>query len=376
MLMDNLVYSDNWSTINSTIPEPEQADLVLLFGDSDVIKSAKIFNQLKDIYSNADIVGSSSAGNILGSKIYDSPIIATAIKFEKGFIKTSTVDFSPGEDIAEISRRLISQLPQKDLRHIFMLSDGLNVNGSALLRGINEVTKHVSVSGGMAGDGDRFQETWVVANEPAKQYRIVTIGFYGDDFIISTGCFAGWSEFGGERTVTKSSDNVLYELDNLPALELYKTYLGKYADELPHSGMRFPLSIKSNEGEPEVIRTLLAINEEDNSITFAGDIPQGYIVRLMKPKINILIDGAKSAAKEINIVNSQPALGLVVSCTGRKIVMDDLVEEELEVLEEVLGENVQLTGFYSYGEFAPFRDNIYSCELHNQTMTLTAVYEA
>ena len=262
------------------------------------------------------------------------------------------------------------------MKHIFILSDGLNLNGSALLRGINDIIEDVTVSGGMAGDGDRFQETWVISNDTAKQCRISAIGFYGDDFIISTGCFAGWSEFGGDRVVTKSTDNILYELDNKPALELYKSYLGPYSEDLPNSGMRFPLSIKGNDNDSEIIRTLLAVNEEDNSITFAGDIPQGYTVRLMKPKVDVLIDGAKLAAQDIHKANDQPALGLVVSCTGRKIVMSDLVEEELEVLEEVLGDNVQLTGFYSYGEFAPFRDDIYSCELHNQTMTLTAIYEA
>lgn len=375
MLIDTLIYSEHWDIEKSLISNKEKADLVFLFGDTDTIKSENVFIELKEIYPNAQIIGASSAGNILGSEIHDSPIVATATQFEKGFIKTASIDFLAGDKIEDISQQLISQLPQKDLKHIFLLSDGLNINGSALVRGINSVTNQVSVTGGMAGDGARFQETWIVANAPAKQYRIVAVGFYGDDFIISSGCFAGWSEFGGDRLVTKSSGNILYELDNTPALDLYKKYLGKYADDLPNSGMRFPLSIKHQENDPEIIRTLLAIDKKDKSITFAGEIPEGYTVRLMKPKVDLLIDGAKMAAGEINKVNHEQALGLIVSCTGRKNVMNELIEEELEIIEEVLGENVQLSGFYSYGEIAPLSEDIYTCHLHNQTMTLTAIYE-
>lgn len=375
MLIDTLVYSDKWEIKNDTITNKVAPGILFLFGDSDAIKSENIYSELKTIYPNYQIVGASTAGNILGSEINQSPAIATAVHFEKGSFKTSTVDFFADEDVNTIAQRLISALPQENLKHIFILSDGLNINGSELIDSANKLTKQVSITGGMAGDGDRFQETWVVSNEPAKQFRIVAVGFYGNDFVISSGCFGGWSEFGGNRIITKSSGNVLYELDNSPALELYKKYLGKYADDLPLSGMRFPLSIKQNTNSPELIRTLLAINEEENSVTFAGDIPEGYIACLTKPKIDLLIDGAQSAAKAIYKANNNTALGLVVSCAGRKSVMNELVEDELEILEEVLGSNVQLSGFYSYAEFAPFPSDINTCQLHNQTMTITGIYE-
>lgn len=270
---------------------------------------------------------------------------------------------------------MISELPEEGLNHIFLLSDGLNINGSAIVRGVNSIVNGIAVTGGMAGDGDRFQETWVIPDGPAKQSCIVAVGLYGDDFVISSGCFAGWSEFGSERLITKSSGNVLYELDGMPVLDFYKKYLGKYTDDLQHSLLRFPFSIKHRKDDPEIIRTPLTFDEEDKSITFVAEIPEGFTARLMKPKIDMLIDGAKMAAEEINHFNENQALGLVVSCTGRKAVMNELVEEELEVIESVLGENIQLAGFYSYGELAPFAEDLYTCQLHNQTMTLTAIYE-
>ena len=376
MKIDTLIYeNDRWEPVSRNIEDRERASIVFLFGDSNILKSEQSFQAIRQQYPRAHIVGASSSGNILGSEISTSPIVATAAEFEKGHIKLSKIDFQPGANVEQLSRELIEQLPADNLRHIFVLSDGLNINGSELVRGINKVGKGVPITGGMAGDGDRFVETRVVADEPARQLRIIAIGFYGDDFVISSGCYAGWTSFGADRQVTRSEGNVLYELDGMPALDLYKEYLGEFARDLPNSGMRFPLNIRAHADAPEVIRTLLGIDETSNSIIFAGDIPEGYMARLMKPDLDVLIDGAGEAAREIEHINDQPALGLVVSCVGRRVVMQQIVEEELEAVEDVLGNNVQLTGFYSYGEIAPFENDMNNCQLHNQTMTLTAIYE-
>ena len=376
MKTDTLDYlNNNWHLANNNISNKAEADLVFLFGDSNKLKIEACLYDIKKLYPAAHIVGASSSGNIHGPEISDSPIVATAVKFDKGHIAVSKIDFTADDNIEELSKKLIEQLPSDNLKHIFILSDGLNINGSELVRGINNADFPFSVSGGMAGDGDRFQETWIVADEPAQQNRIVAVGFYGNNFLISTGYHAGWASFGADRLVTRSSGNILYELDNRPALDLYREYLGVFAKELPYSGMRFPLCIKEAPESNGIIRTLLSIDEKTKSITFAGDIPEGYSARLMKPDINLLIDGAEKAANEINIPNKDSALGVVVSCVGRRIVMKQMVEDELEIIEEVLGDNVQLSGFYSYGEIAPVRNDNTICQLHNQTMTLTVIYE-
>lgn len=368
-------YNDCWSLKSEEITSKIEASVVFLFGDSDILKNRQVFDELKQLYSNAHIVGASSSGNILGGEISTDPVVAVAVHLEKASVCVSKVDISSGDNLEDLAVQLLNQLPQENLRHIFVMSDGLNVNGSELIRGMNKAGGSFTISGGMAGDGDRFEQTWIVSDEPARQNRIVAIGFYGEDLTISTGCYAGWSSFGADRVVTKSSGGVLFELDNQPALKLYKKYLGEFADDLPLSGMRFPLSIKPNSNDDEVIRTLLAIDEEQESITFAGDVPEGYIARLMKPDVNVLIDGAGMAAKDIIQQEGRRGLAFIVSCVGRRIVMKDLVEEELEIIESILGKNVQLTGFYSYGEIAPFQSTLTQCQLHNQTMTLTTLYE-
>ncbi|MBN2895099.1 MAG: FIST C-terminal domain-containing protein [Campylobacterales bacterium] len=354
----------------------DKVQLVLIFGDTDTLQEASAFETMRRRFPKAHIVGASSSGNILGARIIDAPLCATAVYLERSHVALSKIRFGANDDLKDASRQLIEQLPKEGLRHIFIVSDGLLVNGSDLVRGINAVQTSVSVTGGMAGDGDRFAHTYVIADDLPREATIAAIGWYGESLSISSGCYGGWSEFGAVRTITKSDGNLLYEIDGEPALQLYRRYLGDQADQLPNSGLRFPLSIRPPQGGHEMIRTLLAINDSDQSITFAGDIPEGYHARLMKPDLDVLIEGAGIAAESIHIANDRTALGLVVSCVGRKIVMNQFVDDELEAVEEILGPNVQLTGFYSYGEIAPFSDAPTDCALHNQTMTLTVIYEA
>lgn len=377
MKVDTLQFeAERWRHVEQGIQCKEHCQLVLVFGESDLLKTEAYFHEIRALYPQALVVGASSSGNILGAEISASAIVGTAVQLEKGTVRISHVDLVDSPDVQDLSSELVRQLPAAGLKHIVVFSDGLGVNGSELVKGINKIARGVAVTGGMAGDGERFRETWVIANAPARQACIVALGFYGDELVISTGCQGGWSPFGAERRVTRSAGNVLYELDGKPALDLYRRYLGEYAKDLPLSGMRFPLNVRAPGESNTVIRTLLAIDDEQKSITFAGDIPQCSTARLMKPDLDRLIDGAGDAAAQIKTLNEQQALGLIVSCVGRRVVMRQVVEEELDAIAQILGSNVHLTGFYSYGEIAPFSDRPGECQLHNQTMTLTAFYES
>jgi len=376
MIVETLKYIDNlWQhETNPTIRT--EANIIFLFGDREAIKKEGVYLELKELYPNAEIVGCSSSGNILGNSISDASIIATAVSFEKGEVKVSVEDFTADDNQFLVSKKLINGLKKENLKHIFILSDGLNINGSALAKGASSaVENNISITGGLAGDGTDFEETWIIANDEAKQNRVVAIGFYGNEISIESGCYAGWDEFGILRKITKSTNNIVYKIDGKPALELYKRYLGEYANDLPGSALDFPMSIKKDNEDDAIIRSVLGIDEENQALIFAGDVPEGYFARLMRTNIDGLIEGSEIAAKQINKINNKSALGLVVSCVGRRIVLKQLSDEELESISQTLGDNVQLAGFYSYGELAPFSNELLSCSLHNQTMTLTVIYE-
>ncbi|MEI7843213.1 MAG: FIST N-terminal domain-containing protein [Gallionellaceae bacterium] len=349
-----------------------QADLVLAFADVDFFTSADCYAQIKSMFPKAAIAGCSSSGSVLGVEISDGDIVLTAIKLDKSKVRLVSEDINPAKTTGELGQELMAKLAAPDLKHVFVLSDGLQVNGSELAQGLNQAG--ISVTGGLAGDGTRFGKTWVMADAPAAAGRVAAIGFYGE-VSVKSGCFAGWEEFGAERWVTKSIGNVVYEIDNEPALTLYKKYLGELASELPASGLRFPLSIQANKNELPLTRTLLAVDEAQQSLTFAGDVPQGYLCKLMRTNLDNLIDSAGLAAEHaMSVQSNATGLCLVVSCVGRRLVMGQLTEEELDIVQEKLGDATAITGFYSYGELAPFSD-VLQCQLHNQTMTLTTLYE-
>jgi hypothetical protein len=272
----------------------------------------------------------------------------------------------------------MSQLLTDDLNAVLIISDGSLINGSELVSGLNEnKPEHISVTGGLAGDAARFQQTLVGLNETAASGKIIAVGFYGKNISIGHSSFGGWDEFGRERVVTKSDKNVLYELDNESALDLYKEYLGPYVAELPGSALLFPLSIRIANDDTNLVRTILTIDEEAKSMTFAGNLPEGSKVRLMKANFEKLINASTDAAKEAmqDLQNNKPELAILISCVGRKLVLQERTSEEVEAAKNIFGNNTTITGFYSYGEISPF--NPYTtCELHNQTMTITTFTES
>jgi hypothetical protein len=278
---------------------------------------------------------------------------------------------------ADAGEKLAKSLPSDELVHVFVISDGLKVNGSELVKGLTKILPpHVAVTGGMSGDGARFQQTLVCGEDGFEEGVICAIGFYGSRLKVGYGSMGGWDSFGPERRVTKSRGNVLFELDGQSALALYKKYLGEHAAGLPASGLFFPLSLRSDESGTPVVRTILGVDEKEQSITFAGDLPEGSFVRLMKANFDRLIDGANHAAQSSTKVigADSPDLAVLISCVGRKLVLKQRIEEEVESVRDVLGPAATMTGFYSYGEISPFTPSA-KCELHNQTMTITTFSE-
>lgn len=351
------------------------ADIFLLFISPDFEKKKDFINYLCDNYPDSTIIGCSTAGEISDVNVLDDTISLTAIQLEKVTHKKVSVVINDMECSFKAGQKLADELNDKDLKHILVLSDGLNTNGADLVSGMKSKLPKISITGGLAADGSNFKETFVIDNRNITDKMIIGIGFYGQGLKVGFSSKGGWDSFGIERLVTKSDKNVLYEFDGMPALELYKSFLGDEAKNLPSSGLLFPLSMRDNESTLPVVRTILAVNEKDQSLTFAGNIPKGSYVRLMKANIDRLISGAEDSAKSANKVMNQDAeLAILISCVGRRLVLKQLVEEEVEVVREVIGSKPKMTGFYSYGEIAPFGE-FSPCELHNQTMTITTLSE-
>lgn len=350
--------------------------LVLGFASRGYLENHAVYDQLRQQFNNADIITCSTSGEIFDENVLDESLVCTCLHFEKTKVKTYEVNVSDNTGSFELGKTLASKIDQDDLSYVFIISDGGLINGSLLVNGINEVIQSkVPVTGGLAGDADRFEKTLVGLNGKAITGKVVAIGFYGKSLIVRHGSLGGWDMFGPERTVTKSVDNVLYEIENKKVLELYKNYLGNYSSELPGSALLFPLSMKEENSENQVVRTILKIDEETQSMTFAGNIPIGSKVRFMKANFDRLVDAANAAAKQTKTKEEKsPAVAILISCVGRKLILNNRIEEEVEAVKSIYTDSTLISGFYSYGEISPFVPEA-KCELHNQTMTITTFDE-
>lgn len=366
-----------WSLIEDS-RELTQPSLVFAFGSRDLLADKSVIKPLLEEYRESQLIFCSTSGEIVGSEVLEDSISVTELEFDHTGIRTGRVNLRDMENSYEAGRKILDSLPSENLSHIFLVSDGQLINGSELVSGIcSRLNKEVPITGGLAGDGYRFEKTLVGLNDYPDTGELVAVGFYGDRIKVGYGTWGGWDAFGPERKITRSSGNILYELDGQSALSLYKKYLGPAADDLPGSAFFFPLSVRSKDQTEGVVRTILSIDEETQSMTFAGEIPMNGFARLMKHNEDKLIDGAEVAGQlsmSSSKANLHPQYGMLISCVGRKIVLGQNIEDEIEVIREAIAPSVPVSGFYSYGEIAPLRNTVV-CELHNQTMTVTLFSE-
>jgi hypothetical protein len=363
---------------------PTQAALVLAFGHRPLLSHAHA--ALCAMAPESQIVSLSTSGEIVGERVTEQTVQAIAVSFERTRVRMAVERCSAVEHSEAAGRALGAALRQSapadgepnlpPLSHILLFSNGLLVNGTALAGGLQaSVGAKVSITGGLAGDGAAFGQTLVCANAAQGQDIVVAVGLFSDHLEVGYGSQGGWQRFGPVRQITDADGSVLRTLDSKTALDKYKEYLGEHAAGLPASALLFPLFVRRAHAEHGLVRTILAIDQQTASMTFAGDIPQGGTAQLMHANPDGLVSGAENAAQAATDMLSGPAeLALLVSCVGRRLFMQQRVEEEVDAVRDVVGPQAVLAGFYSYGELCPpARDA--DCELHNQTMTITLLRE-
>ena len=371
LLQTILSPSCSWRDLSGDL-SPGRADLVLAFGLRAALEQADILDAIRLRFPGAHHLFVSTAGNLADIQIEDEGVVCTALRLEKSELRCASGRYSPGADLRALCDDLIDKLRAPGLRHVLVFSDGRFVNGTVLSEAFNAgLPPGVTLSGGLAGDGNDFARTAVGLDEAPAPGGIAAVGLYGDSLRIGFGNAGGWSSFGPMRVVTGSAGNILLTLDNRPGLEVYKNYLGDEAAGLPAAALRFPLCVTATGQSNAVVRTILSIDEQAGSMTFAGDIPLGATVRFMRASYEDLITGAEEAAHQ---ATQKASLVLCVSCVGRRIVLGQRTEEEIEGVRASFGPGPIIAGFYSYGELAP-SGQAKACQLHNQTMTVTSIAE-
>ena len=349
--------------------------LILVFWSLTTDQAAHPIKDLKQLFPEATIMGCSSFGEIIDTQVHHGTVTATLVEFESATVVGTKTNISDHADSMQLGATLAQALPAEGLRHVLAFSDPLSINGSDLAKGIiHSLPNSVSVTGGMACHSENTKEIYTLLDDAPNKGEAVAVGLYGESLKIGYASRGGWDALGPERLITKSESNVLYELDDEPALAVYENYLGKHAEGLPATGLLFPLSIRKKGSDRNLTRAVIDIDREEQTITFAGDIPQGTFAQLMMSNFDRLVDGATTAAQVASQAQETSGLALLVSCMARKVLLKQRVSEEIEAVRDVFGEAPVIAGFYSYGELAPF-SNGGPCYLHNETMTITTIDE-
>jgi len=359
----------------------QRPDLLMVFAARDALQTSSIVREIAEIWPQTLVIGCSTGTTIAGEALFDDGIAAVAVGFKHTTLRAAQAEIhEPGASL-DAGMRIGQELAADSLRYVLALSDGLAVNGSALVKGLaSTLGPTVVISGGLAGDGPRFATTCVLASGRAAANTVSAIGFYGDHLQVGTGSGGGWNEFGPKREITRADGNTLFELDGQPALDLYERYLGDEAADLPASGLLYPLMVYAPSTPVGLVRTILSVDREARSLIFAGDMPVGWQARLMRGQYRNLVKGAERAAQDAlknlgqKTPSLNPVLSLMVSCVGRRILLGQRTIGELNAVRDVLGSDLPLVGFYSYGEIGPHDDPI-GCGLHNQTVTMTLLAE-
>ncbi|MBF0425942.1 MAG: FIST C-terminal domain-containing protein [Magnetococcales bacterium] len=361
--------------------DSREADLVLVFGAARFFSAPDFLPRLRAAFPKAAWAGCSTAGEITREGLSEESCLVTAIRFDHTAVRVVDAQVANMEGSRAAGEALGEALTSTGLAGVLVFGVGLQINGSELIEGLTtKVGPKVPVSGGLAGDGGAFKQTWVVSSAGLSDRGVVAVGLYGNQVQLGHGSFGGWEPFGPARKITRATGNILYELDGESALDIYKRYLGDYARDLPGSGLLFPLEIlNEHHASMGLIRTILGIDAEKGSLILAGAIEENGYLRLMHANTDGLVHGARQAAgKSMEHLGGQPrsgqGLAILVSCVGRKLVMGDLVDDEIVAVVKQVGEAFAFTGFYSYGEICPM-DGFQGCKLHNQTMTVTLVSE-
>ena len=351
-----------------------EPDVVFYFFDKAIYPEIDCYKLLQKEFPKSVLFGCSTSAPLLEDDIYIGSMTGVAVKFDKTVIKATEVSCKERENSFQAGQEVARNLAGDNLKHVFVITDGMTVNGDTFAQGVNsQLPDTVCVSGGLASESVGFGETLTGVNRAPVSGNICALGFYGDHIEISTSAEGGWDKFGLERRITKSEGAFLYELDDKSALEIYKEYVGSDLSNLASHSLLFPLGLRQKDSDEVFVRTVDAIDQDTGALRFTGEVSEGHLAQFMKGDFKNLVAGAAQSAQEaLKGLGGRADLALAVSCFGRQLLMGEQISDELEVVKEVL-EDVPVVGFYSNGELSYSQQH--KCVLHNETMTITLFRE-
>jgi len=329
-------------------------------GETDKVHIKTLLSDLKSLLPKAKILGSTTDGEICNSKVSTHKTVLSFSIFENTKIITKHIT---AKDSQNLAKNLLNSVKQNnDLKLLITFTDGLRTNGEDYIKTIQKINPDLVVAGGLAGDNAKFLRTIIFNENGIYEDGAVGAFFYNKDLQVNTEYNFGWQKIGKKLKITKANKNIVYSIDNTPAREIYRKYLG---DDLLTKGIEFPLII--TKGNTTVARAILEVRD-DGSLVFAGNINEGDYVTFSYGDIDEILQ--KDISKYSNIDNKPSEAYFVYSCMARRRLFGENIDTEVLPLAYT----APTCGFFTYGELyhdAKSKQN----ELLNQTMTILSISE-
>ncbi|OIO50349.1 hypothetical protein COX74_02945 [bacterium (Candidatus Gribaldobacteria) CG_4_10_14_0_2_um_filter_41_16] len=347
------------------------------YSQEEVLKGVKL------LAKDALVVGCSGLRCISNNHGFDKGVAVMAISSDDIILK-SAVGVNAQKDSYAAGHSLAKNLVDQATAVLMIFMDAVGVNGSAVVRGILDGSrKNLPIIGGMASDASTFTKTYEYHQGEALSDAVVGVAMSGK-ISFGIGVQHGWQSIGLPVTVTKSEGATIKEINGKPAIKFFEEYFGaEEAKQLYKPLSRicyvYPLGM-SVEGSDELLIRIAFVANEKGELVCAGEIPQGSQIRLMLGDYEKAIEAAQEAAKKAKqqLKGATPKAALVFNCAARYMLLGKRADEEIQAIQSVLGGNIPLIGFYTYGEQAPLRGDVgptCSSLFHNETMTMILLGE-
>jgi hypothetical protein len=324
------------------------------------------------------IFGATTSGEFIDGEIEEGSIIMMLLEMNPEYFKLAFLE--TGEHTTfDNAKQLGIEGKNTFANTAFIIATGwLHIDGEKIIDGIIEgFGKEVTVFGGMAGDDLMLQAPLVFTNDKSSVKGLLAIIINEDKIAVNGIATCGWKAVGTTKTVTKSVDNIVYTIDDKPALDMVMKYLGvdidldSGKDVVTHIGAYYPLQLERENVAP-VMRTAMFANKEDRSLICAGNVPQGSKIRFSLPPDFDAVEKVVEECNELKDDKQQGADAMIMfSCISRRLSFGIMMSDEIRQVQEVW--KAPMAGFFSYGEFG--RSKTGKHEFHNNTCCVAALKE-
>lgn len=324
------------------------------------------------------IFGATTAGEFTDGEIGDGTAAIMLLDLNPLYFKV-IFEETGDKDTKEIAKHFGAAGMQTFSNPAFIIaSGGIGTDGEMIIRGIEEVVGHdVTIFGGMAGDDFTMTGTFVFTNNKSSNNGLVAIILDEDKVNVKGLATSGWKAVGTVRTITKSAGNIVYTIDDEPALDVVIKFMGvskdldEWKDVIVNVGSEFPFQLQRENAAP-VNRAPLFANKADRSLVCAGGVPQGSKIRFSLPPDFDVIDKVVDECLDVRNEEQPSADAMIMfSCKARHLSLGPLVSDEIDKVKEVWGS--PLVGFFSYGEMGKATKGKH--EFHNNTCSLVVLKE-